>query len=179
MGRIEERVDLCDRHALLRLCHLHDYVAGSDLAFLQDAEVESRPPARCQQCRHPRLIHSNADAIAGDARLCNLEQRAAYLITVAHAHLIVGQTFDREVLAKLSVDEVGSLQLLLPLTVRFNLVDEDGALLAPVSGQIALTVSVEIQTTYAAAATHRILPDPGVHSATLPLDIARQADIHR
>jgi hypothetical protein len=48
-----------------------------------------------------------------------------------------------------------------------------------VSGQIALTVSVEIQTADAAAVAHRILPDPGAHSATLPLDIAWKADIHR
>src|SRR5262249_10599707 len=131
------------------------------------------------QCGHPRLIHSNADAVAGHARLCDLEQRAAYLITVANAHLIVGQSFDREVLAELSVDEVGSPQLLLPITIRFDLVDEDGALLAPVPGQIALTISVEIQTAYAAAAAHGILPDSGAHSATLPLEIARKADIHR
>src|SRR5258707_398730 len=102
IGRIEERVDLCDGHSLLPLSHLHDFVAGADLAFLQHAEVESWSSARCQQCRHPGLIHPNADAIAGNARLCDLEQRAADLITVADAHGFVGQSFDREVLAELS-----------------------------------------------------------------------------
>ena len=109
----------------------------------------------------------------------DLEQRAADLITVADAHGIVGQSFDGEVLAELSVDEVGPLQLLLPVAIRFDLVDEDGALLAPVPGQVALTVSVEIQPPDAAAAAHGILPDPGVHRATLPLDVARKADVHR
>ena len=159
IGRIEERVDLCDGHSLLRLSHLHDFVAGAHLAFLQDAEVEPRPSAGCQQCRHPGLVHPNADAIAGNARLSDLEQRAADLITVADAHGIVGQSFDREVLAELSVDEVGPLQLLLPVAIRFDLVDEDGALLTPVPGQVALTVSVQIQPADATAATHRILPD--------------------
>jgi hypothetical protein len=74
--------------------------------------------------------------------LSDLEQCAADLISVANAHSIVGQSFDREVLAELSVDEVGSPQLLLPKVIRFDLVDEDGSLLTPVPGQVALTVSV-------------------------------------
>jgi hypothetical protein len=64
------------------------------------------------------------------------------LNTVADAHGIVGQSFHREVLAELSVDEVDPRQLLLPIAIRFDLVDEDGALLTAVPGQVALTVSV-------------------------------------
>src|SRR5262249_52944061 len=101
------------------------------------------------------------------------------LKTVADAHGIVGQSFDREVLAKLSMDEVGPLQLLLPIAIRFDLVDEDGALLTPVPGQVALTVSVEIQPADPTPATHRSLPDPGVYGATLPLDVARKCNVHR
>ena len=157
IGRIEERVDLRDGHPLLRLSHLHDLVAGAHLAFPQDAEVEPRPSAGRQQRRHPGLVHPNADAIAGHARLGDLEQRAADLIAVADAHGIVGQSFDREVLAELSVDEVGPLQLLLPVAIRFDLVDEDGALLTPVPGQVALTVSVQIQPADPTAAS---APDP-------------------
>jgi hypothetical protein len=142
IGRIEERVDLSDGHSLLRLSHLHDFVAGAYLAFLQNAEVEPRPSAGCQQCRHPGLVHANAHAIAGNARLSDLEQCAADLITVADANGIVGQPFDREVLAELPVDEVGPLQLLLPVPIGFDLVDEGGSLLTPVAGQVALTVSV-------------------------------------
>ena len=94
-GRVEQRVDLGDGHSLLRLAHLHDFVAGAHLAFLKNAEVESRPSAGRQQCRHPRLVHPNADAIAGHARLRDLEERAADPIAVADAHGIVGQSFDR------------------------------------------------------------------------------------
>src|SRR5258705_5829880 len=173
--RIEERVDLCDSHSLLRLPDLHDFVVGAHVAFLQDAEVEPRPSAGCQQCRHPGLVHPNADAVAGNPRLSDLEHCTTYPVTVADAHGIVRQAFDREVLAKLSVDEVGPLQLLLPVAIRFDLVDEDRALLTAVPRQVALTVFVEIQAAHATAATHRILPDCSVHSATLPLDVARKA----
>src|SRR6476646_3755849 len=103
-GRIEERVDFRDGHSLLRLSHLHNVVAGSNLAFLQDTEVEPWPSAGCQQCWHAGFVHSNADAIAGGARLSDLEYGAADLITVADAHGIVGQSFNREVLAELSGD---------------------------------------------------------------------------
>src|SRR5215831_19454104 len=179
IGRIEEGVDLRNGHSLLRLSHLHDFVAGTHLAFAQDAEVESRPSTGCQQCRHPGLVHPDANAIAGNARLSDFEQCVADLITIADANGIVRQSFDREILAELSVDEVGPLQLLLPMTIRFDLVDEDGALLAPVPGQVALTVSIQIQPADTATAPHRILPDRGVNSATLPLNVARKSDVHR
>src|SRR5215469_13149469 len=114
--RIKQRVDLCDSHSFLRLSHLHDFVASANLAFLQDAEVEPRSAAGCQQSWHPRFVHPNADAITSNARLSDLEQPAADLITV-NANDIVGQSFNREILAELSVDEVGPLQLLLPITI--------------------------------------------------------------
>src|SRR5215470_17307734 len=86
IGRIEKRVDLCDGHSLVRLSHLHDFVAGAHLAFPEDAEVEPRPSAGGQQCWHAWLVHANANAIAGHARLSDLEQCAADLITVADAN---------------------------------------------------------------------------------------------
>src|SRR5581483_10929114 len=174
IGRIKERVDLRDRHSLLRLSHHHDFIAGAHLAFLQHAEVEPRPPARRQQRRHPGLVNPDADAVAGYAGLSDLEDRAADLITVADAHGIVGQSLDREVLAELSVDQAISLQTILPVAIRFDLVDENGPMLASMSGQVALPVSLQIQPADATTASHRILPDRRVHNAPLPLDVARK-----
>src|SRR5262249_40641813 len=179
IGRIEERVDCCDGHPLLRLSHLHDFVARTHLAFPQDAEVEPRPSAGCQQSRHPGLVHPNADAIAGDARLGDLEQRAADLIPVADADGIILQSFDREVLAELSMDEVGPLQLLLPVAIRFDLVDEDGALFTAVPGEIALAVSIQIQPACATSAIHWIFPDRGVNRTTPPLDVLWKSVVYR
>src|SRR5262249_12700850 len=104
----------------------------------------SWPSAGRQQCRHPGLVHPDADAVAGHARLRDLEQCAADSITVADANGFVRQSFDREVLAELSVDEVGPVQLLLPIAIRFDLVEEDAALPTAMAGQIALPVSVQI-----------------------------------
>src|SRR5262249_1820773 len=115
-------------------------VASADLAFLQDAEVEPRPSARGEERRHARLVHADADAVARDARLGDLEHRATDLIAVADAHGVVGQAFDREVLAELAVDEVGALQMVLPVAIRLDLIDEHGALLAAVPGEVALAI---------------------------------------
>src|SRR5215469_5620356 len=168
--QIEEGVDFCDGHSFSGLADLHYCVARPDLAFLQDAKVEPRTTTRCEQRGHLGVVHPNAQAIAGNARLGDLEKRAADLITIANAHHIVRQSFDREVFAELSVDKVGPSQLLLPVTIRFDLVDVDGTLLTPMPGKIALTVPIEIEAAHAAAPAHGILPDPRVHGATLPRD---------
>src|SRR6516225_4456281 len=119
IGQIEQCVDLRDRHSLACLSHFGDFVAGADLAFPQDAEVEPRASAGCQQRGHARLARPNANAIAGNTRLSDLEQRAADLITVADADIVVWQALYREVLAELPMDE-GRVQLFLPVPIRFN-----------------------------------------------------------
>ena len=55
------------------------------------------------------------------------------------------ESFDGEVLAELSVDEVVSAELALPVPIRVELVDEHCALLAAVPRQIALTVAVDVE----------------------------------
>jgi len=179
IGQIEERVDLCDGHSILRFSHPNDFIARANFAFPQHTQVEPGPSARCQQRRHSGLVHPNADAIAGNAWLCDLELRAADLKSVANAHLIVGQSFDGKVLTELSVNELGPPQLFLPITIGFDLVNKDGALLTAVPGKITLTVSVQIQLADSAAAANGIFPDTGVHNATFPFDVARKSNIHR
>jgi hypothetical protein len=48
IGQIEKRVDLSDRHPLVRFSHLLDLVTGSHFAFFQNAEIETGPSAGCQ-----------------------------------------------------------------------------------------------------------------------------------
>ena len=103
----------------------------------------------------------------------------ADLKTIADADGIVGQALHGKVLAELSVNEAGPLQPFLPIAIRIELVDEDGALLTPVPGHVALAVSIEVQPADAAAARHRVLPDPGVHGAPLPVDVPRESDVYR
>jgi hypothetical protein len=110
--------------------------------------------------------------------LCNFEQRATDAITIADTDDIVGQSFDGEVLTELPIDEVRSVQLPLPVAVGFDLVDKDGSLFTPVPGKVTLAVSIQIQSTHATAATHRIFPYSGMHRSAVPLNITRKSDVH-
>src|SRR5262245_10151965 len=107
IGRIQQRIDLCDCHPLFCLADLYDFVASAHVAFLEYAEVEPGSSAGREQRRHTRLVHSYPDAVTGHSGLCDLEKGAADPKAITDADGIVGQSFDREVLAELSVDERG------------------------------------------------------------------------
>lgn len=77
------------------------------------------------------------------------------------------------------MNKFGSLQLLLPVAIRFDLVHENGALLATVASQISLTVSVDIQPADATATMHWIFPDRAMYRASLPHDVAWKSNVHR
>ena len=94
----------------------HDLVAGFDLALFEDAKIKAGSVMLHDERRHLRLIHPDAEPVAGDARLRHFEQRAADPVPVADAHLGVGQAVDREILAKLPVNEVVAAKLSLPIT---------------------------------------------------------------
>src|SRR5262249_32903329 len=89
------------------------------------------------------------------------------------------QPVDGEVITELSVDEVVAAELLLPVPVRCDLVDQHRALLAAVAREIALSVAIDVQPPHHPRALDRLLPDPGVHRDTAPGHVAREADVHR
>jgi nicotinamide riboside kinase len=89
---------------------------------------------RDQQSRHPGLIHSYANAVAGHTRLRNFEQSAADAIAIADADLAVGEAFHREVLSELPECEIGSLQFTLPIVIGIHLVDKHSPVFSTVTG---------------------------------------------
>ena len=117
--------------------------------------------------------------VAGDARLRHFEQRASDPVTVADAHLCVGQAVDREILAELAISEVVAAKLSLPIAVRIDLIDEDRAMLAAMPLQIALTIPVDVEPPHHSTALNRRFPDSGVDSFALPRDVAREPNIDR
>src|SRR5262249_14334388 len=141
-AQIEESIGLGDAHALRTVADLHDLIPGRDFAGFQHTEVEPGPVMLHQQGGHARLVHSDSNPVAGHARLRHFAQRAANPITVADADLVVRQSLHREVLAELSKHEVLAPKLPFPIAVGTDLIDEDGPVLAAVTGQVALTISV-------------------------------------
>src|SRR5215469_15617502 len=134
---------------------------------------------RDKQCRHLRLVHADADPIAGNARLRHFEQRIADPVMIADAHFGIRQSLDCKILSELAIGKVVSTELVLPITIRFDLVDKDGPMFAAMTRQISLAVSIDVEPPHHPPALDRCLPDGGVDGFPLPFDVAWQADIYR
>src|SRR5205807_5580734 len=106
MGGVQQRIDLGNGHALRAWSDEEYRVTCADLAFLEDAEVEARPSAGGQQCRHLRLVRANPDAVAGDSRLSHLEQSGPDSVAVADAHLVIWHPLAGEIPAELPVPRI-------------------------------------------------------------------------
>ena len=152
---------------------------GLHLALLEHPEVEARAVVGDEQRGNLRIVHADPDPVAGDAGLRHLEDRAADLVAIADAHLVVAESLDGEVLAELSVHEVVPSELAFPVPIRVDLVDEHRALLAAVARQIALTIAVNVEPADPAGTGHGILEDPGEDRPPLPGHVLRQADVDR
>src|SRR5262249_27651982 len=178
-GQVQERIDLGDRHLLGPTGELDDRVTRFDVSLFEHAEVEAGAVVRNEQRRDARIVHADSDAVARDARLRDFEDGGPDLVAVADADLVVAQSVDGEVLAELAVDEVAPSELAFPVAVGVELVDEDGAVLAPVAGEIALAVGLDVELAHVSWANDGILVDAGKDGLPLPGHVPRQADVDR
>ena len=65
------------------------------------------------------------------------------------------------------------------MPVGLDLVDEHGALLAAVPGQVALPVAVDVEPADHLRPVDRALPDAGVDGPAAPGDVLRHPDVDR
>src|SRR5262249_15359707 len=141
-------------------------------ALFEHTEIESWALVRDQQGRHPGLVHADADAVAGHARLRHFKERPADMVTVADADLAVGQALNGKVLSELPEGEIASLQLALPVVIRIHLVDKNGAMLSTMTVQIALCVAIDVEPPNQAATLHWRLPHGRADGLSAPRDLA-------
>src|SRR6266550_8466061 len=73
--QIKQRIYLSDGEPFRTIGDFYDVIAGADFSFLQHAKVKPRPSMRHKQGGYARLIHADANAVAGDARLGHFEYR--------------------------------------------------------------------------------------------------------
>ncbi len=132
-----------------------------------------------QEGRELGLAQAQADPVAGNPRLGDLELCIADLVPVADAHLAVGQPVDREILPEVAVAEIIAPEVLLPVPVGIDLVDQHRPLLTAVAVQVALAVPVDIQPPHHPRSCHRVLPDAGADGPALPGHVLRHADVDR
>ena len=70
-----------------------------------------------EQRRHARLVHADADSVAGYAWLAHFEDRIANSVSITYADLIIRKSFDREVLAELAETKIIATQKVFPVMV--------------------------------------------------------------
>jgi hypothetical protein len=145
-GQVEQGVHVCDGHLRRPRGWFGDLISRLDLALIEHPEVEAWSVVGDEQRRNLGIVHANPYAVAGNASLCHLEDGTANLITVANAYLVVAQSLHSEVLAELSLDEVVSAKLAFPIPTRVDLINEHRTLLATMTGQIALTVTLNVES---------------------------------
>jgi hypothetical protein len=133
---------------------------------------------RDQQCRHPRVIHPDANAVTGHSWLRHFEERPANSIAISDADLVIRQALDGEILSKLPVLEVMPLKVLFPMAVRANLVDHHCAMLPAMARKVSLAVTIEIESPRHHPSSYRPLPDRRPDYLALPSDILRKSDIY-
>jgi hypothetical protein len=97
-----------------------------------------------------------------------LKERAANSIAVANAHFVVGQTLNREIFAELPEGEVATAELMFPILVGINLVDQNCSMLTTMTGEIALAIAINIESSNQAPALHWLFPDARVYCLTPP-----------
>ena len=77
---------------------------------------------RHEQSRHCRLCHSDTYAIACDARLGDLEERASNAVSIPDANLIIGQADHGEVfINQVRMTVVAELSLPVAIRVHFDI----------------------------------------------------------
>jgi hypothetical protein len=131
-----------------------------------------------KECRHLRVIHSYADAIAGNSRLRYLEECAPDAVAISNADVAIGKTLDGEVLTEVAILKILPLQLLRPVTVGVELIHHQGAMLSAVPCKVALAIAIQVETARHYPPGDGLLKDGSADYLALPLDIARQPYIH-
>ena len=177
--QVQQAVELGHGHSLRAALDPLHHVAGPDLPLLEHPEVEAGTAVCDQQRGHPWLAHPDSDAVTGDPRLADLEQRRTDAVTVTDADLVVREPLHGEILAELPVGEIVAAEELLPVAVRVDLVDEHRAVDAAVPLKVALAVAVDVEAANHPATVNGVLPDPGVNDPAFPFDVAGDADVHR
>jgi hypothetical protein len=99
---------------------------------------------RHQEGRHPRLVQSDAHAVTRHAGLGYFEERGANPVAIAYAHLIVGQAFHCKILAELPERKITAPEVMLPIAIGIQLVDQYRAVLSSMPRKIPLSVAIHV-----------------------------------
>jgi hypothetical protein len=176
--QIQEGVNLGHADSLWAVSKFYDVIACTNFSLLQNAKVESWSVMSYQQRWHSRFIHANADAIARHPWLRYFKYGATDAVSITDAHLAIRKSVDGEILSELAESKIVAAQKALPVMVRIHLVDEYGAVLPAVTGEIGLRITIDIEPAHHSPSINWRFPDGRSDSLTVPCHVARKADIY-
>src|SRR6201993_1399714 len=176
--QVQQGIDFGHRDPFRPGADFDDLLPGFDFPLGEYAAVETGPAMRNEQSGHPRLTQPQAHPITRHARLGDLKKRLANAVAVTDADLVIADPFHGEVLAEVSRLEVIAPEFSCPVTVRINLVHQHRALFATVSGEIALTIPINVESSNHPRPHHRRLPNTGEDRSAAPFHIARKTYIY-
>jgi hypothetical protein len=130
-----------------------------------------------EQGGHSRLIHADAQAVTGYAGLCYFEYRIANSVSITNADFVIRKSFNREILSELSEVKIIAPKEMLPVSVRIDLVNGHGALLATVTSEIGLRIAINIELAHHPSPLSRKFPDRRSHRLAVPCNVAGKTDI--
>jgi hypothetical protein len=107
------------------------------------------------------------------------KERSPDSVAVADTHCIVRHSINREIFTELPEGKIVTAQLAFPIPVGIDLVNQNRSVLAAMPGEIALSVTVDIQPPNQAPALDRFLPDTRVHGLAVPRNVTRKSNIYR
>jgi hypothetical protein len=176
--QVQESIHLHDGDSLRASCDFRDLVARTNFSFLYHTKVKSWSVMRYEQGRHSRVVHADADTVARHPRLADFKHCIANAISITDADLVVGEPLDGKVFPKLAEAEVVATKKAFPIAIRVRLVNKYGALLAAVSGEIGLSIAVNIELAHHASPGNRKFPDCRSDNLAVPRHFAWKANIH-
>src|SRR5579863_4512230 len=146
--QIQQGVGVGHTDSLRTVSNLYNVVACTNFSFLQHAKVESWSVMFYEQGWHTRLVHADADAVAGHAWLRYLKFSTTDAVAIADADLVIGKPLDGEVFSELAESKIVAAQKALPVMVGINLVDEYGAVLPAMTFEIGLGIAIDIESAH-------------------------------
>ena len=176
--QIQEGVNLGHTDSLWTVSNFYNVIARANFSLLQHAKVKSWSVMCYEQGWHARFIHADADAIARHAWLRYLKFSTTDAVSIADAHLVIRESLDGEVFSKLAESKIVAAQKTLPVMVRIHLVDEYGAVLPSVAGEIGLRITIDIEFAHHSPPINGRFPDRRSDRFAVPCHVARKAYIY-
>ena len=157
--QIQEGVNLGHTDSLWTVSNFYNVIACTNFSLLQHTKVKPWPSMCYEKRRHSGFIHADADAIARHAWLRYLKFCTTDAVSIADAHLAIREPLDGEIFSELAESKIVAAQKALPVMVRVHLVDEYGALLPAVTGEIGLRIAIDIELAHHSASINWRFPD--------------------